>query len=125
MSTKYASSKNSISTCDRCGFQYKLTELKALTINLKITNILVCRSCFETDHPQYHLGRYPVYDPQAVRNPRPDTSYVQSGLDANGLPADGSRIFQWGWRPVGGPANGGLTPNTLTSTVIIGTVIAA
>jgi hypothetical protein len=45
------------------------------------------------------LGLYPVNDPQAVRNPRPDVSYYTpvgvSGGDG------GSRDIQWGWNPVG------------------------
>lgn len=69
----YASGKNANGTCDRCGFVYKLKTLKPLTINSSKTNILVCNTCWEQDHPQLKLGRYPVYDPQAIRNPRPDT----------------------------------------------------
>ena len=42
-------------------------------------NILVCPTCWEPDQPQLSLGLYPVNDPQAVRNPRPDVSYVTSG----------------------------------------------
>jgi hypothetical protein len=44
---------------------------------------------------------YPVDDPQALRNPRPDNSYFQSGLNPVGNPSDGSRVIQWGWNPVG------------------------
>jgi hypothetical protein len=84
MPSKYASAKNSISQCDRCGFRFKLTQLKRLVIKTKNVNILVCPECWEPDQPQLSLGLYPVNDPQAVRNPRPDSpSYYQSGL--NGL----------------------------------------
>jgi hypothetical protein len=72
MPTKYASAKNSIAQCDRCGFRYKLKELKRLVIKTKNVNILVCHECWEPDQPQLQLGMYPVNDPQAVRNPRPD-----------------------------------------------------
>lgn len=72
MST-YASGKYAKGTCDRCGFVYALNSLQALTINLQKTNILVCHECFEQDHPQLQVGRYPVLDPQALPNPRPDT----------------------------------------------------
>jgi hypothetical protein len=44
---------------------------------------------------------YPVDDPQALRNPRRDNSYFQSGLNVNNYPSDGSRVIQWGWDPVG------------------------
>jgi hypothetical protein len=132
MPSKFASGKWAISQCDRCGFRYKLKELKTLVIKTKNVNLLVCKTCWEPDQPQLQLGMYPVNDPQALRNPRPDTTYLQSGLtglqietvgvptsdvDAFGVPTDGSRQIQWGWAPVGGSRffDGALTPNSLTS----------
>jgi len=125
MSSRFASGKNAISQCDRCGFRYKLRQLKALVIKRSITNILVCPACWEQDQPQLLLGETPVNDPQAVRNPRPDNSYIVSGLDSDGNPSGGSRIFEWGWAPVGGSRDGGLTPNALNLTVTLGTVTVA
>jgi hypothetical protein len=124
MAVKYASGKYSISECDRCGFRYKLVVLRKLTIKTKQVSIKVCPSCWEQDHPQLKLGMYPVYDPQAVREPRPDTSYQTSGLDANGVQSEGSRIVQWGWAPVGGARfnDVGLTPNDLVARTYIGNV---
>jgi hypothetical protein len=132
MSSRFASGKNAISECDRCGFRYKLKELKKLTIKTKQVNILVCPTCWEPDQPQLQLGMYPVDDPQALRNPRRDNSYYQAGytglqLTLNtdfGDPSGGSRIVQWGWAPVGGSSanDDGLTPNYLTSTGVVGTV---
>ena len=131
MAVKYASAKNSIAECDRCGQRYKLTELRKLTIKTKQVSIKVCKECWEPDHPQLQLGMYPVYDPQAVREPRPDTSYYQSGLNGlqltntdNGVPDGGSRVFQWGWNPVGGSRfnDAGLTPNYLVATTYVGDV---
>jgi len=61
---------------------------------------------------------YPVSDPQAVRNPRPDQSFNNNNIT-------GSRDIQWGWDPVGGarpPANE-LTPNNLVSPGAVGTFI--
>jgi hypothetical protein len=79
MGNRFTTGKIAIAECDRCGFRYQLKELKALTIRTKITNILVCPTCWEPDQPQNKLGLYPVDDPQAVRNPRPDfTGYPQS-----------------------------------------------
>jgi hypothetical protein len=70
---------------------------------------------------------YPVDDPQGVRDPRPDVSYQVSGLLADGYLGGGSRIFQWGWNPVGGASSfdAALTPNNLALTVSIGTVTIA
>jgi len=124
---QFSSGKNSIAECDRCGFRYKLTELKPLTIKTKVTNIIVCPTCWEPDQPQLQLGMYPVNDPQAVRNPRPDNSYVTSGVGDDGYPGGGSRIIQWGWNPVGGSKqfDAALTPNNLALTISIGTVTIA
>ena len=66
MGRKYASAKHTIAECDRCGFQYKLKELKNLYIKAKDTNIKVCKECWEPDHPQNMQGMYPVDDPQAI-----------------------------------------------------------
>jgi hypothetical protein len=122
MPNQFASGKHAIAECDRCGQRYKLKQLKKLTIKTKQVNILVCPECWEPDQPQLQLGMYPVNDPQAVRNPRPDTSYIVSGLGVNGDSSGGSRIFQWGWRPVGGARDGGLTPNNLNLSISLGTV---
>ena len=137
MPTKYASAKNSISQCDRCGFRYKLKELKRLVIKTKNVNILVCHECWEPDQPQLQLGMYPVNDPQAVRNPRPDLGYYQSGLNGlqtdettgtstsqTGVPMGGSRIIQWGWYPVGGASSfdAPLTPNYLVAIGVVASV---
>ncbi len=120
MPTPFASGKHSIAECDRCGFQYRLSELKELVIKTQNVNILVCEECWEPDQPQLSLGMYPVEDPQAVRNPRPDTSYYNVG--ANG--AGGSRVIQWGLNPVGGARawDNGLTPNDLVATGAVGSV---
>jgi len=85
---------------------------------------LVCKQCWEKDHPQLQLGMYPVDDPQAVRNPRPDRSYLTSGVAADGEIGQGSRVYQWGWAPVGGGQANSLTPNDLVISVSIGSVVA-
>ena len=132
MANRFASGKHAISECDRCGFRYKLKELKKLTIKTKQVNILVCKTCWEPDQPQLQLGMYPVDDPQALRDPRPDKSYIQSGytglqltLDTDfGEPGEGSRIIQWGWNPVGGAQqfDTALTPNNLISAGVVANV---
>jgi hypothetical protein len=137
MSSKYSSGKFAIAECDRCGFRYKLKYLRKLTIKTKQVSIKVCNNCWEPDQPQLSLGLYPVNDPQAVREPRPDVSYTQSGLsglqtsnvsgvllDEDGYPAGGSRVIQWGWSPVGGASgfDALLTPNALAVQCVVGTV---
>lgn len=124
MPNRFASGKKAIAECDRCGFRYKLKRLKQLVIKTKNVNLLVCPTCWEQDHPQLQLGMYPVDDPQALRNPRPDNSYQQSGLNVNGNPGEGSRIIQWGWNPVGLDNPLGLSglPNTLLGVGSVGSV---
>ncbi len=137
MATKYSSGKNSIAECDRCGQRYKLKELRKLILKTKQISVKVCPECWEPDQPQLLLGMYPVNDPQAVREPRPDVSYQVSGntglqigqnnsysIQDNGYPQDGSRQIEWGWNPVGGASSFDtlLTPNHLISNVIIGDV---
>ena len=124
MGNRFASGKNAISECDRCGQRFKLKVLKTEIIKTKNYNLLVCPECWDPDHPQLQLGMFPVDDPQALRNPRPDRSYKISGLLADGYSGGGSRIFQWGWNPVGGSSSfdAALTPNNLNLVVQLGTV---
>jgi hypothetical protein len=124
MGNRFASAKNSIAICDRCGFQFKLTALRKEVVKTKIYNTLVCSSCWDPDQPQLQLGMYPVDDPQAVRNPRRDTTYVTAGPNAAGNLTGGSRDIQWGWNPVGGSRffDDALTPNNLALNVEVGTV---
>lgn len=124
MGNRFASGKRSIAECDRCGQQYKLKQLRTEIIKTKQYQLLVCPECWDPDHPQLLLGMYPVDDPQAVRNPRRDTTYVTAGTNTAGNLTGGSRDIQWGWAPVGGPSNfdAGLTPNYLVATAYVGTV---
>lgn len=135
MPSKYASGKYAIAECDRCGQQYKLKELKKEVIKTKLYQIKVCPTCWDPDQPQLSLGLYPVNDPQAVREPRPDTSYLQSGnnglqteinggttIEGFGGPDMGSRVIFWGWNPVGGGSNWPQTPDPLVTSVLLGTV---
>ena len=124
MGNRFASGKNAISECDRCGFQYKLTVLRKEIIKTKNYSILVCPTCWDPDQPQLQLGMYPVDDPQGLRDPRPDTTYYASGVTADGSIGGGSRVFQWGWNPVGGASSfdSVLTENNLIPVVQVGTV---
>ena len=140
MPSKFASGKRAIAECDICGQRYLLKELKPIVIKTKMTNILACPTCWSPDQPQLQLGMYPVNDPQALRNPRPDNSYYQAGLtglqiftvnpsnpedaDSFGTPSEGSRIIQWGWNPVGlnNPLQLSGLVDTLVGTGAIGVV---
>jgi hypothetical protein len=137
MPNRFASGKYAIAECDRCSQRSMLKELKTQIVKTKPFKIKVCPSCWDPDQPQLSLGMYPVNDPQAVREPRPDVSYQvsgQSGLqilltdsttqDGFGYPEQGSRVFEWGWSPVGGASGFDtlLTPNSLVLAIELGTV---
>ena len=124
MSNRFASGKIAIAECDRCGFQFKLKKLKTEIVKQRKYDLLVCPDCWNPDQPQLMLGTFPVDDPQALRNPRRDTTYVTSGNNVNGFPAGGSRDIQWGWSPVGGASqfDVALTPNYLVGVTSVGTV---
>ena len=124
MGNRFASGKKAIAMCDRCGQQYKLKVLKTEIIKQRKYQLLVCPECWDPDQPQLMLGTFPVDDPQALRNPRKDTTYVTAGVNNIGSLTGGSRDIQWGWAPVGGSRlnDDGLTPNYLVATTSVGTV---
>lgn len=113
MGNRFASDRIAIAICDVCGFRFRLKELKEVIVKARKTNILACSECWDPDHPQLMLGTFPVDDPQALRNPRPDSTQLEP-----------SRDIQWGWNPVGGARSfdDALTPNTLVAVGQTGTV---
>lgn len=124
MPNRFASGRIAIAECDRCGFQYKLKKLRTEVVKQRQYQALVCPECWTPDQPQLMLGTFPIDDPQALRNPRRDTTYFVSGLNANGNVSGGSRDIQWGWNPVGGSSSfdAALTPNNLVAVGFVGTV---
>jgi hypothetical protein len=140
MPSRYSSGKYSIAQCDRCDERFMLKDLKKEIIKTRLFNLKVCPECWDPDQPQLQLGMYPVDDPQALRNPRRDTTYLQAGLTglqiltvnppdptaaiSFGDPSGGSRVIQWGWAPVG--LNNPLQLSGLTNNLLgqgqIGTV---
>jgi len=112
MPSRYASSKNALAICDVCGFPYRLRELRNVITRGRDTNIKACPECWDEDHPQNELGKYPVHDPQAIQNPRPDFAELTN-----------SRNTQYGWNPVGRDKHPyKLTPNNLVATGAVGTI---
>jgi hypothetical protein len=88
--TAFAAGKRAVAICDRCGFRFPLRKLVKQMTKQRDTGLLVCSSCLDPDHPQLMLGTFPVYDPQALRNPRPDAAMLES------------RDIYWGWNPLMG-----------------------
>jgi ribosome-binding protein aMBF1 (putative translation factor) len=110
---KFASGKKAFGFCDICGFRTKLRDMKEVIVKRQGTSLLACRSCWDKDHPQNMQGEYPVNDPQALRNPRPDQSLSADSSDTS------SRAVDWGWRPVGSGPNMAMEVKTGTVTVTV------
>ena len=75
---KFASGKYAKQDCDICGFTYKYGKLKEIVEKNTRTGILACKTCWNPSHPQLRQGEKVVVDPQALRQPRPDTGLEQS-----------------------------------------------
>ncbi len=88
MGDTFARGRYALGTCDMCAGVYLLSELRPEIYNLRPTGFLVCEECWDLDNPQLQLGRFPINDPQALRNARVDTNLIQSRE-------------LWGWSPVG------------------------
>ena len=70
----YALGKFALGLCDRCSFEYKLSELKQ-----EWTGFKVCEECYEIKHPQLEPAHHKA-DPEALREPRPSVSAPTTGL---------------------------------------------
>ena len=70
----YAVGKKALGICDRCGFTYKLKELKYEVQDEKRTGSRICPNCFDPDQPQYQVGRLNTADNISLYNPRPDSN---------------------------------------------------
>lgn len=85
MATRFASYKRAFGFCDRCGQRYDLRHLKKYFIMGKLINSKVCPECWDPDHPQNWVGiigsQKVSNDPQALREPRPDTNRNASCSD--------------------------------------------
>jgi len=68
----YARGKYAFGFCDRTGFRYPLDQLVYEYKNGVKTGLRVGKDVADQDHPQNFLGRVKVFDPQALRDPRPD-----------------------------------------------------
>ena len=87
--SEFAAGNKAFGFCDRCNFRYDLNELKSEVVDMRPTGFLVCEECKDEAQPQLQLGRNKITDPQALRNPRPDTSEDQ-------------RRRTSAWNPIGG-----------------------
>jgi len=101
----YASGKHAYGISDRSGRRYRLREMKT-----EWTGAKVGPDEFEPKHPQLFPPRaFP--DPQALRDPRPESELTEQ------------RSIQYGYNPVGFREVPGITPpNNLVAEGGVGTV---
>lgn len=64
--------------CGRCGFRYKLIDLRSEYVDYRETSKRICPTCLDPDHPQNHVEELEVNDPVALRDPRPDLALESS-----------------------------------------------
>lgn len=83
MTSGFASGKNALAICQRCGFQFPYREVQAESG----TQVRVCRECDDrrfnrVEHPQN--GPFPVVpDPQAVQWALPDTVFTSVAVSVS------------------------------------------
>jgi len=69
----YAQGRKALGICDRCGFTYKLKDLRREVQNKTLNGLKVCSECFDPDQPQYDVNDISTIDPQALYDARVDT----------------------------------------------------
>lgn len=85
MATRFASSKKAFAFCDICAQRCQLKDMRKVYIMGKLINSKRCKECWDPDHPQNWIGilggQKSANDPQALREPRPDTNRNASCTD--------------------------------------------
>jgi len=84
MGSRFASDKNALGICDITGFRYKLKDLKKVYRKGEDTGLLAGPDVWDPDQPQLKLGEFRVDDPQALRNPRPDSAERDTSRELTG-----------------------------------------
>lgn len=101
----FASGKKAYGISDRSGFRYRLKDMRK-----EWNGLLVGKDEFEAKHPQLRSPRVGA-DPQALRDPRPETGLSEQ------------RALQYGFNPVGFKTIPGIIEeNDLVATGGVGTV---
>ena len=111
----YARGKYAFGFCDVTGFRYALKDLVLLIRDGRDTGFRVGFDVLDKDNPQYELGRMKMSDPQALRNPRPDTSLEASRILGSFDPVGGG-VTELGSRTVGLDITGEIGRVTVVTT---------
>lgn len=87
----YASGKNALAICERCGLRIKYKDLQ---YDGDIPSLKVCRDCWDPQHPQEFLP--PTFDPVTLYDPTGDPDKAVAG----GLISIRSSWQAWPLRPI-------------------------
>ena len=71
--SKFAKGSYAYGISDRSGFRYRLKDMRK-----EWNGLLVGKDVLDKDQPQLQLGRLRLNDPQALKNPRPQTDLEAS-----------------------------------------------
>jgi hypothetical protein len=111
----FSDGRNAFGFCDRCSFRYPLNDLVDQVNAGLETGLMVCPECNDEDNPQLLLGRIRFEDPEALRNPRPDSGEAESrGMFS--FPIVGSGQISDDGEPAGFKSEGEVGSVTVTTT---------
>lgn len=87
----FASGKDALAICDRCGKDCDYRELREESIRGIPQGNAVCGDCWDADHPQNWFGQDTVVDYEGLQDPRPepDISQIRSLAGFNPVGATG------------------------------------
>lgn len=75
---QYADGKKALGSCDRCSFEYKLSDLMPEVVAMRRTGYLVCWSCLDKDNPQLFPERAPFRRNDVLKHIAPDEGLSES-----------------------------------------------
>jgi hypothetical protein len=75
---QYADGKHAIGSCDRCSFEYKLSDLTPQVVAMRRTGYLVCESCLDIDNPQSFPSEAPFRRSDVLSHIAPDEGLTAS-----------------------------------------------
>jgi hypothetical protein len=79
--SRYAPDSRVWGLCDKCGFRFKLSELRYQIYNQRLTGYRHCPECYDDDDPQLQLGRMNFDDVGPPKDPRPSPPAQNPAID--------------------------------------------
>jgi len=92
----YAKGKYAFGYCDRTGARYPLADLVWEYKNGTKTGMRIGKDVVDLDHPQNFLGKVRIFDPQTLRDARPDTGLTTSRALSSWDPVGANMFYMVG-----------------------------